>query len=172
MPIRLQTTHRESRENQPIRHNPSVGLCWAMPDPALLSYYAGVRLLPVVHRRLQLLAFPPRTISPEGRMADLEISRFPHKERPYMPGSPTTPDRVGTRTSAPARLAFRLTNNVGIRYKSSFAARWLACTLPCRRFADILAEVCARLGADVGCYSFIVEDSHLLLLAGLPAHWR
>jgi hypothetical protein len=79
---------------------------------------------------------------------------------------------MGTRTSAPARLAFRLTNSVGIRDVSSFAARWLACTLPCRRFADILAEVCARLGADVGCYSFIVEDSHLLLLAGLPAHWR
>src|SRR5215469_18441714 len=107
-----------------------------------LSYYAGVRLLQVVHRRLRLLAFPPRTIRPEGRVADLETSRFPSKERPYMPGSPTTPDRMGTRTSAPARLAFRLTNSVGIRDVSSFAARWLACTLPCRRFADILAEVC------------------------------
>src|SRR5215831_17984221 len=54
-----------------------------------LSYYAGVRLLQVVHRRLRLLAFPPRTIRPEGRVADLETSRFPSKERPYMPGSPT-----------------------------------------------------------------------------------
>jgi len=38
-----------------------------------------------VHRRLRLLAFPPRTIRPEGRVADLETSRFPSKERPYMP---------------------------------------------------------------------------------------
>jgi len=29
---------------------------------------------------------------------------------------------------------------------------------------------CARLGADVGRYSFIVVDLHHLLLAGLPAH--
>jgi Zn finger protein HypA/HybF involved in hydrogenase expression len=134
-----------------------------------LSYYTGVRLLQVVHRRLRLLAFPPRTLRPEGRMAGLETSRFPCKERPCMPGSPTTPNRSGARTSAPARLAFRFTNSVGIR-ESPFAAQWLACTLPYRRFADILAEVCARLGADVGCYSFIVVDLHHLLLAGLPAH--
>jgi len=61
-------------------------------------------------------------------------------------------------------------NNVGIREKFSYAAQWLACTLPYRRFADLLAEACARLGADVGCYSFIVVDLHHLLLAGLPAH--
>ena len=42
--------------------------------------------------------------------------------------------------------------------------------LPCRRFADILAEARARLGADVGRYSFIAVDFHHLLLAGLPAH--
>ena len=41
---------------------------------------------------------------------------------------------------------------------------------PCRRFADVLTDACARLGADVGRYSFIAEDLHLLLLAGLPAH--
>lgn len=49
-------------------------------------------------------------------------------------------------------------------------ARWLAYTLPYRRFADILADACARLGADVDRYSFIVVDFHHLLLAGLPAH--
>ena len=37
-------------------------------------------------------------------------------------------------------------------------------------FADTLTGACARLGADVGRYSFIVADSHHLLLAGLPAH--
>jgi hypothetical protein len=42
--------------------------------------------------------------------------------------------------------------------------------LPYRRFADTLADVCARLGADVVRYSFIVMDFHHLLLAGLPAH--
>ena len=35
---------------------------------------------------------------------------------------------------------------------------------------DVLTDACARLGADVVCYSFIVEDLHLLLLAGLPTH--
>src|SRR5271170_4628796 len=42
--------------------------------------------------------------------------------------------------------------------------------LPCRRFADVLADARARLGADVGRYSFIAVDFHHLLLAGLPAH--
>jgi hypothetical protein len=42
--------------------------------------------------------------------------------------------------------------------------------LPYRRFADTLAEACARLGADVVRYTFIAKDFHHLLLAGLPAH--
>jgi hypothetical protein len=42
--------------------------------------------------------------------------------------------------------------------------------LPCRRFADVLADARARLGADVGRYSFIAVDFHHMLLAGLPAH--
>src|SRR5271157_800389 len=42
--------------------------------------------------------------------------------------------------------------------------------LPCRRFADVLADARARLGADVDRYSFIAVDFHHLLLAGLPAH--
>src|SRR5262249_9448025 len=36
----------------------------------------------------------------------------------------------------------------------------------------VLADVNARLGADVGRYSFIVVDLHHLLLAGLPAHFE
>jgi len=51
-----------------------------------------------------------------------------------------------------------------------FAARWLACTIPYRRFVSGLAAENARLGADVDRYSFIAVDSHHLLLAGLPAH--
>lgn len=55
-------------------------------------------------------------------------------------------------------------------HPAAIAAQWLACTFPYRRFADILADACARLGADVVSYSFIVVDLHHLRLAGLPAH--
>src|SRR5258707_12808713 len=67
-------------------------------------------------------------------------------------------------------MAFHIRNCVGPRDDRSFAVQWLACALPCRRFADALADVCARLRADVGRYSFTVWDLHPLLLAGLPAH--
>src|SRR5260370_15946936 len=67
-------------------------------------------------------------------------------------------------------MAFHIRNCVGTRDDRSFAVQWLACALPCRRFAGALADVCARLGADVDRYSFIVMDSHRLLFAGLPAH--
>ena len=87
-----------------------------------------------------------------------------------MPGSPTTPGRPGTRDTAPVRVAFRIANSVGARDFCTFAAQWLACALPCRRFAGALAGDDARLGADVDRYSFIVVDLHHLLLAGLPAH--
>ena len=43
----------------------------------LPSYYGGVRLLRIVHRRLRLLAFPSRTVYPEGLSANPETSRFP-----------------------------------------------------------------------------------------------
>jgi hypothetical protein len=97
-----------------------------------------------------------------------------------MPGSLTTPDRPGARAGALARVAFRFGNSVGIRNHGTFAAQWLACTVPCRRFAPGLAARHARLGADVVRYSFVVSDSHRfvvsdshrLLLAGLPAHYQ
>ena len=87
-----------------------------------------------------------------------------------MPGSSTTPGHPDARAGASGRVAFRYTDSVGARDSFSIAAQWLACPFPCRRFADVLTDACARLGADVVCYSFIVEDLHLLLLAGLPAH--
>src|ERR1019366_5597173 len=68
------------------------------------------------------------------------------------------------------RMAFHIRNCVGTRDDRSFAVQWLACTLPCRRFAGVLTEVCARLGADADRYSFTVRDSHPLLLVGLPSH--
>ena len=81
---------------------------------------------------------------------------------------------AGARADVPARMAFRYSNNVGTRNYRPFAAQWLACTFPYRRFAGPLARTDARLGASVGRYAFTVEDLHLLLLAGLPAHhcWR
>jgi hypothetical protein len=91
-------------------------------------------------------------------------------ERAYVPGSSTTPGCPSTCVGALGHIAFRYTDSVGTRNQFSIAAQWLACTFPYRRFADILADACARLGADVVRYSFIVVDLHHLLLAGLPAH--
>jgi hypothetical protein len=87
-----------------------------------------------------------------------------------MPGSPTTPGRPGACDCALGRIAFRYTDSVGTQKQFSIAAQWLACTYPRRRFAATLADDCARLGTDADRYSFIVVDSHHLLLAGLPAH--
>jgi hypothetical protein len=50
----------------------------------------------------------------------------------------------------------------------SFAAPWLAYALPYRRFAI----PGARLGADAVRYTFIIVDSHHLLLAGLTGALR
>jgi hypothetical protein len=87
-----------------------------------------------------------------------------------MPGSSTAPGRPDTRADAPGHVAFRLANSVGTRNSCTFTARWLACELPCRRFAAALTDDDARLGAGVDRYSFTVMDLHHLLLAGLPAH--
>jgi hypothetical protein len=87
-----------------------------------------------------------------------------------MPGSQTTPGPTSARNNAPADFAFRQVNNVGTRIDNGFAAQWLAYTLPYRRFADVLADACARIGGDVDCYSFIAVDFHHILLASLPAH--
>jgi hypothetical protein len=79
----------------------------------------------------------------------LGISRFPCKERACMPGSTTTPGRPRACDGARGRTALRYTDSVGTRNQSSFAAPWLACTYPCRRFGEVLTDICARLGADV-----------------------
>ena len=98
--------------------------------------------------------------------ANQEISRFPTMERPYMPGSQTAPDRSIACDNVTNRFAFRRIQCVGIRDEILFAAQWLAYTFPYRRFGMALADHTARLGADVGRYSFIAEDFHFLLHAG------
>ncbi len=55
---------------------------------------------------------------------------------------------------------------------AAFAAQWLAYALPCRRFAVILADANAQLGADAVCYSFIVVNLHHLLFAGFYRRTR
>ena len=65
-----------------------------------------------------------------------------------MPGSLTTPGRMGTRAIVLMRVAFHNCNSVSTRNQKSYAAQWLAYALPCRRFACTLAGTCARLGAD------------------------
>src|SRR4051812_27234845 len=101
-------------------------------------------------------------------LAKPEISRFPRKELPHMPGSWTTPGRAGARAIASIRVAFRAFEHVGTQVAQVFAAQWLAYVLPYRRFADTLASANARLRAGADRYSFTVVDFHLLLLAGLP----
>src|SRR3569833_487753 len=64
-----------------------------------------------MRHRLRLLAFPMRT-TPLHCVIELEISRFPCKERPYMPGSQTTQGQMGTRDVAPTCVAFRHTYGV------------------------------------------------------------
>ena len=56
-----------------------------------------------------------------------------------MPGSTTTPDRLGACNIVPSRVAFRQQNDVGTRDEGTFAAQWLAYALPCQRFAVALA---------------------------------
>ena len=87
-----------------------------------------------------------------------------------MPGSSTTPGRLGARVHAPIRVAFRIRNGVCTRDNNLCEAQWLACVFPYRRFAAVLTDDRARLGADVVSYSFTVSDLHRLLVAGLPAH--
>src|SRR6202043_1309136 len=76
-------------------------------------------------------------------LADHEISRFPSKELLHMPVSTTTPGRLGARTIAPIRIAFRQRNDVGTQDEGTIAAQWLAYAPPCQRFADALAGICA-----------------------------
>ena len=87
-----------------------------------------------------------------------------------MPGSLTTRSQTASRDGETARVAFGVRHTLGAPDGITIAAQWLAYAHPYRRFASVLADRRARLGADVGRYSFIVEDLHLLSPAGLLAH--
>ena len=83
-------------------------------------------------------AFPVRT--DRHRPARREISRFPRKELPDVPGSQTTRSRWGTGDSVPHRVAFRSTDSVGAPDMIRYVAPYLARPLPCQRFAPALAD--------------------------------
>jgi hypothetical protein len=70
----------------------------------------------------------------------------------------------------PVRVAFLLRNGVGAQGMNLYEAQWLAYALPYRRFAVVLTDCVARLGADTDRYFFVVSDLHRLLVTGLPAH--
>src|SRR5436853_7792973 len=162
-------------------------LCWlAFPSASALGSPAPQRIAPPCSSASQLLW---RSLTPHvrassataPRLPDADqasnapvvgrgVSRFPRKEHACVPGSSTTPGRPSACVGALGHIAFHYTDSVGTRNQFSIAAQWLACTFPCRRFANILTDACARLGADVVRYFFIVVDLHHLLLAGLPAH--
>src|SRR3954462_1331318 len=134
----------------------------------LPRYYGRVRLLRPVHHRLRPPAFPVRSWDRRPGRAR-RSPRFPRGGLVHMPGSLTTRSRAASRDDEAARVAFGIRHALGAPDGITIAARWLACAHPCRRFAPVLADRDARLGADVGRYSFIAEDSHLLPPAGLPA---
>src|SRR3954453_939676 len=71
-----------------------------------------------------------RTSRPCGPVAGREISRFPNKRRPHMPGSSTPPGRPCARADAHGRVAFRSLDTVGTRDKLAYGAQWLACAPP------------------------------------------
>jgi hypothetical protein len=87
-----------------------------------------------------------------------------------MPGSLTTRSQTASRDGETACVAFGVRHTLGAPDGITIAAQWLAYAHPYRRFASVLADQRARLGADVGRYSFIAEDLHLLSPTGLPAH--
>jgi hypothetical protein len=99
----------------------------------------------------------------------MEISRFPCKRLLCMPGSPTTRGRPVSRDSDTLRIAFCRTENISTP-NLSYAAQYLACTLPCERFTPALTGTHASLGAGVVRYTFTATDFHRLPSAGLPAH--
>src|SRR6266566_5298207 len=84
---------------------------------------------------------------------NLQPARSPRRAHPGSTAKrsqqPLRPNPIKLAIGAPVRMAFHIRNCVGTRDDRSFAVQWLACALPCRRFAGALADVCARLGADV-----------------------
>ena len=97
-----------------------------------------------------------------------------------MPGSSTTPGRVGARDDAPGRIAFHLRNSVGTRIKNLFEAHglatptdasplplravthgsrpmWIATPSSCRTCTDYSLPVSRRTAKETGHYPSMAE---------------
>src|ERR1700730_14815741 len=122
-----------------------------------------------VHHWLRLLAFPMRTSAfANGQTWDLPVpaqGASTHARFFDPAGAPSL--AISCLTMLPSAL-----ETASAPGTIDFVAQWLAYALPYRRFAAVLANGNARLGADVVRYTFIVSDFHRLLLAGLPAHFE
>jgi hypothetical protein len=141
-----------------LRRSPASSLLWrGLTSPARASPASAPRL-PDAGRPDKLAA------------AELEISRFRAKSVRACQG--LRPRRVDEGLALARLIVLPSTHcyRVGTRNQISFAAQWLDCTHPCRRFADTLTGGSARLGADATRYVFIAMDFHHLLFAGL--YWR
>jgi hypothetical protein len=136
----------------------------------LRCYYSGIRLLRTVHWRLRLLTFPPRTILAGGQWS---IQRSPgSRTRSFCTCQGLRPRRV-RRTLAITRPSIlpsdkQTASAPGIRTVSRLHV-W-----PMHSPTDASPTPSRAPARGSGpmwiCWSFIVGDFHLLLLAGLPAH--
>ena len=108
-----------------------------LPTARLCSEVSTVlRTCPTSHGRTSSATAPclPDAGHTAQPVVSHEISRFPRKERPHMPGSKTARGRRATRDDAAHHVAFRCLDGVGTP-KETFVAQWLACAIPCQRFA-------------------------------------
>ena len=90
-------------------------------------------------------------------LANHEISRFPSKERPHMPVSTTTPGRLGARTIAPIRVAFRRTGKGRFRNSRDIPGRKPEYTNRTRDVLDRFALLGISQGFDRAQLRQIVE---------------
>src|SRR3954469_13056593 len=129
--------------------------------------------LPRRHRHPGLHCFRrsiPRLYAPLSTLRGLPHGSVPRMTRGQRGSLLLHRDGLAPSTSCRSPGAPRL--NGWAALSPPAAAQRLAAEVPCRRFAPGLATRHARLGADVDRYSFVVSDSHRLLLAGLPAHYQ
>ena len=157
------------KTGRPARHPISPGHSIAATRSALARNALPREGVSFSEPRADIAADPEMARRLQGRHPRRVKTIASAKARPGTRAS-TTPGRLGARVHAPIRVAFRIRNGVGTRDNNLCEAQWLACAFPYRRFAAVLTDDRARLGADVVSYSFTVSDLHRLLVAGLPAH--
>ena len=86
--------------------------------------------------------------------------------------SVTTPDRTITRTIAMARVAFRVGNLVGVQDVSLSRLNGQPARSPNDASPCPSRDTTHGSGPVWVATAFTVEDFHLLLFAGLPAHYQ